>query len=293
MTTNNSDGNITLIQEQLFQWLLIKETANWRQIHAVCNQLTEPFKDCKYFCNYPIYKLLYPLINIGLIDVAYVENTNKIFFSIAPNCLIENRNTFIGRKSFDSFFYEQIFDKNIAIDKSDFKPLCFLQSLPTVHQIINSFKDANNVCMIFKCHLENKYKFEECYNTKETGIYKQDNKVYLPSFIVDESNNLCKKIPDYDTNYESINWARCYVRNMNDEKFFRWNKQTKELFLNRYSEIPTLVFRALILCEPEQLLDTEYYKVLNKNQPLRNIDENIIKEIQRIFGENTVENIND
>ena len=98
-----------------------------------------------------------------------------------------------------------------------------------------------------------------------------------------------RKIPYYAEDPDSMNLARLYVRINNtsfNKPIFEYSKSTQELTCCRYSEMPILMTRALLLFEPKQLLSKEFCTIIL--QFLSKVPEEAIKELKRIFSDKTV-----
>jgi len=124
---------------------------------------------------------------------------------------------------------------------------------------------------------------------KNHGIYKLDDKAWTSPYLLDKQNKI-RKIPYYADDPDSMNLARLYVRTNNPtftKPIFEYDINTQELFCNRYSEMPILLSRALILFEPKQLISKEFCTNY-PSVPFKNVPKEGIKELKRIFSDKTV-----
>ena len=256
------DATFFILQEKLYKWIQIKQIVNWTQIHKVCLQLLSEFDNSytELYGNYPEYKIFMPLLRNGFCEVAM--NNGKQHF--VPLCREYTEN------------------ENYA------DPYLLLNNFPTLYNLISTFEKEDTLELKYKCNLFDKYKFEPIESfSYETGIYKTHDEVYYSSYVFDGED--IRRIPSYSENIDSINIARCFVRSQrNDFIFFLYDDKQKELYCMNYSELPIIVTRALVFFAKPQLADKIYKYPLDRNTPYKNIQSEVIKELQRIFGRNAV-----
>jgi len=268
-TLNNQlpDNNFFSVQEKLCKWIQTKGFVTWRQIQKSCKGLLAvyPSEYSSMYGNYPEYKIFIPLLRNGRCEIAKAEGkTGFIYFS----------------KESDT--------------KELMAPLLILNNYPSINELITNFPIENSITFKFWCDLKDKYSYKPIdFNISKAkiGIYKADNQVYSPAFLFNGKEN--RLIPDYNTDFDSLNIARCYIRSCENQKIFTYHEQQKTLSPLIYSELPILITRALILFDKEQLEDKSFYYPLHKNSTYKNIESSVIDELVRIFGEQSMDVVHD
>lgn len=266
MNTLNSklpDDNFFSIQEKICKWIQAKGFVTWRQIQKSCKDLLAlyPSEDSSLYGNYPEYKIFMPLLRNGRCEIARADR--KTGFIYLPKEA----------------------DKKELMD-----PLLILNNYPSINNLIRSFPICDSILFKFHCDLEN-YSYKSIYDSSKPGIYKAEDEPYSQAFLFDGEKK--RSIPNYDINFDALNIARCYIRGREKQRLFIYHQQRKTLSPLIYSELPILITRALILFDKEQLEDKSFYYPLDKDSTYKNIKNSAITELIRIFGENSMEVIND
>lgn len=101
-------------------------------------------------------------------------------------------------------------------------------------------------------------------------------------FFFEEKSNKGYQIPANDEDY--LNLVRLYIRlNKNIKETIIYNSETKELYFNCCNEIPTIIYRALLMQDMSQLSNLKIFTDNRNGIPFTNISPSIYKNLIRIF----------
>ena len=253
------DDVFYLIQEKLFKGIRVKGTVSWQQIKNMCSELMKPY-NLEYNEKYgksPEYKIFMPLLRNGSVEVI---NDNGII-----------KYTAVGDDIIPRYSSEIL------------NPYIMLTNTPSIKKIIESWSVEDYVKINF-CY--NDYEPTMCSDSHKIGLYKCEDKVFYPFYLYD--GEVYRKVPSYNSNPDSINVARCFIRASENQILFIHHKLSKKLNVLFYSELPILITRALVLFDIKQLGDNTYRYPLSRDIPYHNININTINEIARIFGKNCI-----
>lgn len=265
LQNNFPDEEFYNIQIKLRKWLRRNGFSTWKQIQKTCRTLLEAYPNeySDLYGKYPEYKLFMPLLRNGICELS--KQNDKTGFLILPK---ENEET------------------------PTLNPLILLNNFPTINDIVRSYKIEESVDLKFYSDLYDKYSYKPIEdNKKSIGIFKPQDRVYENEFIFDGKQQ--RILPKKDDNPDSINVARSFVRIKNNQQLFKYHSLRKELNTYYYSELPILITRALILFDVSQLKDRKYKYPLTMDIPYKNIDDKVVNELLRIFGNNCIEVSND
>ena len=282
-------------QDQLYIWLRYIGFATWRKVHDVCINLIESDSNeiKEWYGNYPIYKLFYPLIYAGIVEVAYKNGEKKCGFTLAKKIALFPKSNFNYSYSYRGHFLalEEPVDKQELYKKA----LYILNTIPTLENQILKWEKDNTIFggddfyireRNFQLTKDKKY-------IQTSSIVKKSNLIFEPDYLA--IRRIGKPIElykiDIDKDVDAINMARCYIKALNNEPIFEYIKSTKVLsciFPIDYSIIPTVIYRLLIMLDIDQLKQDYTFTYLRSGKPFSNISEVAIKLIVKYFGNNSV-----
>ena len=292
------------VQKRLSRYIYAKGFLSWDGIRKACERiilsLPERFQDSFKGKLYPEFEVFIPLLRNGSAEVCRRKERASLLFCMNPkiNLTLFDGKEIIRENDFFSIYRtkDECDEKkhkfrNDVLFEQVFAPLSFLQSFPSVQIQIESFAEQQiqTSVLYFEQNLMN-YQYEK----KESkiigiGIYKLDERAWTSPYLVDK-NMKVRKIPYYAEDPDAMNLARLYVR-LNNPVFtkpiFEYDKNSHELICYRYSEMPILLTRALILFEPKQLLSKEYC-TNHPSVPFKKVPEEAIKELRRIFSDKAI-----
>lgn len=298
-STNDEDLELLYhIQKILACWIYSQGFASWNRINRTCRNiiLSLPIEKQKYFnTDYPIFKVFIPMLRTGSAEVC--KNNERVpllyFMNHDTSYSIEETVSITRKYPFISIYSKQLIKENDNHLRKTFSPIDFLQQYPPIEQQIKSFSIQEISKSQFRdiCDI-NTYQFKTIANEEiETGIYKTKDLVWYPSYLFSQENTIYR-IPYYDENPDALNLARLYVRLTNSfyqtKPLFEYDVNLKELKCLRYSELPILLTRALLLVFPNQFTDKEFCKP-NPQKPFQNISMTEIVELERIFSKQSVQ----
>ena len=292
---------IRTVQQKLSQFMFSKGYLSWNGIRRACESiiLALPEDQKKLFDkkNYPEFEIVIPLLRNGTVEVCRSNDRATLLYCMSPNINVLSKD---GKEYIRTQEYFSIYriKEDLGENKEDvtftysFDPISFLRSYPSIEQQITSFveQEIQSNSLRFEQNLNN-YQYKMIDNdTLHIGIYKLDDKVWTYPYLYDKKKCI-RKIPYYAEDPDSMNLARLYVRLYNEAfslPLFKYNKSSKELRCIRYSEIPILLTRALLLFEPKQLTSEEFC-TNHPSVPFKNVPDEAVKELQRIFSYKTIE----
>lgn len=282
MEDKNSEFYLDLHKKQYQIYLFLQHVgiATWQNINRVCNELisscNSDFKS-KYG-NYPIYKIFSPLIRNGIVD-SIVENNDRAFtVSKKTQLFFEDE---LNLTEFDIRRHFLIFDKK---DESNFEYMGkqIMNRFPNFNSIISNWNSNYIVNGLYYIRREGYYLNNTPSQLQYNCIYKEDIHPYTPMFFFEEKSNKGYQIPANDEDY--LNLVRLYIRlNKNIKETIIYDSETKELYFNCCNEIPTIIYRALLMQDMSQLSNLEIYTDNRNGIPFTNISPSIYKNLLRIF----------
>jgi len=295
---------IRTVQKSLSRYIYAKGFLSWDGIRKACERIiiSLPDEEKKSFEDkqYPEFEIFIPLLRNGSAEVCKSLNRSTLLFCMNPHTNIicgDNTELIRGQEFFSVYRTKSDFEGNKNKYRTDipfkkvFDPLSFLKSVPQIEQQIFDFSEQQIQAssLHYEQNLSN-YQYEKRdSNVAEIGIYKLDDRAWTSPYLMDKCKKI-RKIPYYAEDPDSMNLARLYVRINNtsfNKPIFEYSKSTQELTCCRYSEMPILMTRALLLFEPKQLLSKEFC-TNHPSVPFKKVPEEAIKELKRIFSDKTV-----
>lgn len=280
------------LQQMFYRFVQIKGCVTWNQITDFMIDKTS---------DYNIYDLFYPLYNLGLIDVCWLNNEAHYF---AVKIKLETSiGTIKSKTQFPDFqvFPDDISKKNNPeIENS----LSILKSMCDFETIIKSWTKVS----IDPERLSFGYYFGS-FDGFEKPKYKKINNIRNFNGLCRESNDKrlmaitpayfkfslseIYQVPKRSVNPNAERIAKIVMRKLHPEysKRFEYNKKSKNLTCY-ISDIPIPILRALFACNPLKLANQEIF--LNKieiNKFCFNITDDIYKELIRIMSKDVFEEI--
>lgn len=292
------------VQRILSRYIFAKGFISWDGIRKACERiiLALPEEEQKFFKDkaYPEFDIFIPLLRNASAEVCNSKNRATLLFCMNPNInlISSNGKEYIrGREFFSSYRTKENIEENESKYRTDipfktmFDCMDFFKSYPSINQQILNLTEHNIQLrsLYFEQNLWN-YQYEKKNSTNVTvGIYKLDDRVWTSPYLVDKEKKV-RKIPYYAEDPDAMNLARLYVRINNisfSKPIFEYEKDSKNLFCHYYSEMPILLTRALLLCEPKQLTSKKFC-TNHPTIPFRNVPEETIKELKRIFCDKAI-----
>lgn len=267
-------------QYQLYLFLQHVGIASWQNINKVCNELISSCNsDLKSkYGNYPIYKIFSPLIRTGIVD-SIVDNNAKVFSVSNKTQLFSEEE--LNLSDFDIRRHFLIIDKK---DESDFEYMGkqIMNRIPCFNSIISTWNSNYILNGTYYIRRDGYYLSNTPTQLNYNCIYKEDTRPYTPMYFFEENTNKGYQIPANNEDY--LNFVRLYIRlNKNIEDAIIYNSEKKELTFNFCNEIPTIIYRALIMQDMKQLSNLEIFTDNRNGLPFTNISPSIYKNILRIF----------
>ena len=267
-------------QYQLYLFLKHVGTASWQNINRICNELiSSSTSDIKSkYGNYPIYKLFTPLIKTGIID-SVIENNDKVY-AVSKNTQLFSQED-LNLNDFDIRSHFLISEKK---NESNFEYMGkqIMNRFPNFKSIISNWKSNYILNGTYYIRRDGYYLSNLPSQLQYNCIYKEDTRPYTTMFFFEEISNKGFQIPENDE--DLLNLVRLYIRlHKNFNETITYNSDTKELYFNAYNEIPTVIYRALVMQDIKQLTNLKMYTDNRENIPFTNISPSIYKNILRIF----------
>ncbi|MBR2362871.1 MAG: hypothetical protein IKA80_09540 [Spirochaetaceae bacterium] len=292
------------VQKQLSRYLFSKGFLSWNGIRKACERiiLSLPEREQRFFANksYPEFEIFIPLLRNGSVEVCRSPSRTTLLFCMNPNTGLITKDGIEyarGKEYFSLYRTKKELELSNHIHENDiifeppFDPMAFLKSYTSIEKQICDFTEQQIQTTAF--YLEQNIKNYQYTKKKpgdtDVGIYKLNEHSWTASYLVDK-NKIIRKIPYYAEDPDAMNLARLYVRTYNEiftKPIFEYNNDSQELTCNRYSEMPILLTRALLLFEPEQLTSKEFC-TNHPTVPFRKVPEEAIKELKRIFSDKAI-----
>lgn len=284
------DEAIIHTQDILCKWLALQDAgaATWDTISSVCARIiqTLPQMAQDYFRTYPEYKILIPLLRNGTIEVCRKQDRSALYY-----CLI--------RHPYDALL------QTTDIGKT-FSPMDFLRRYPPIKKQVERFPvrtiadSALRYSMKMSIYPEeyNSYNYIPYNNTTKgapiIGIYQVEPFVWSSAYLY-EKHDAIRKIPSYHENPDALNIARLFVRLHQNATglgapLFTYNKRTHALTCRRYTELPIVLTRILLLLNPEQI-EKRAFRLPNPGIPFTiepPQEKQVIAALRRIFSHNAI-----
>jgi hypothetical protein len=281
------------LQEGIVKYLDASKFASWNILKKNINSLYVTL--CGNGTDIPDsleYKVLHPLLRTGIIETARRPETDKLVYCLGPYSIIETKDNpiieidpaknscrVIDRQQIDNY-------KQDTINRD----ACFglLKSIPSLNSIISHwYKSEAEVYFIYERFAANGNHFLTARDVLLPNIYTSRDKVYANKYLRIENGTLYR-IPEIEDNVDGFNIACCYLESIKRHFHFTFNETSKELSSwTFHTMLPVVVCRALILCDPMVLVDGRVYNY--GEIIIRQISNDHITELKRIFGESAVE----
>lgn len=267
---------ISSIQKKLVKWLSFCKFISYSKLYEGCFQLImqESFSLKREPSRTMFYRVLFPLIKVGVIEYGFSENEGIIFF-LPP----ENGDTLIKRKANDC----SRFDPSYAdINKARKAGKMILAKLPSVKEYVKKIEEENIQGFKFKQNDEN-FSLSSINDTsnKEVGIYKTRNLAFFPFYLVDREG-ISHKLKSFRESLEEMDYAHSYVLLAKGKQIFEYNEVSKTICFLFQSTVPLFVIRAMCLIDPNVLKEEDLY--LGKSVFFHVSDIDVVKELNRIYG---------
>lgn len=274
------DEAIIHTQDILCKWLALQDAgaATWNTISSVCARIiqTLPQTEQNDLGTYPEYKILIPLLRNGTIEVCRKQDRSALYY-----CLIRHPDGALLQA---------------ADTGKTFSPMDFLRRYPSIKTQVQRFPVIRIADSAMKIPI---YPEERNYNntTKREpiiGIYKVEPFVWRPAYLY-EKHGTIRIIPGYHENPDALNITRLFVRLHQNatglaSPLFTYNKRTHALTCHRYTELPIVLTRILLLLNPEQI-EKRAFRLPNPGIPFTiepPQEKQVIAALQRIFSDNTI-----
>jgi len=282
------DEAIIHTQDILCKWLALQDAraATWNTISSVCARIiqTLPQMEQDYFSTSPEYKILIPLLRNGTIEVCRKQDRSALYY-----CLI--------RHPYDALL-------QAADTGKTFSAIDFLRRYPPLKKQVECFPvssiadSALRYIMKMSIYPEERNSYIPYSNTTKRepiiGIYKVELVVWTPAYFY-EKHGTIRKIPSYHENPDALNIARLFVRRQQNDTglgvpLFTYNKHTHALICRRYTELPIVLTRILLLLNPEQI-KKRAFRLPNPGIPFTiepPQEKQVIAALRRIFSYNAI-----
>ena len=278
------DEAIIHTQDILCKWLALQDAgaATWNTISSVCARIiqTLPQTEQNDLGTYPEYKILIPLLRNGTIEVCRKQDRSALYY-----CLIRHPDGALLQA---------------------FSPMDFLCRYPSIKTQVQCFPvsgiadSALRYSMTMSIYPEecNSYNYIPYNNTTKReliiGIYKVEPFVWSSAYLY-EKHDAIRKIPSYHENPDALNIARLFVRLHQNATglgapLFTYNKRTHALTCRRYTELPIVLTRILLLLNPEQI-EKRAFRLPNPGIPFTiepPQEKQVIAALRRIFSHNAI-----
>lgn len=241
-------------------------------------------KEDSDYINYPsFYSIIDSLLCLGYIEFGCINN-KQIFF-IPKSNILKNNNVYYKKSDCQPIFLP-FSESNQFIELN---PLKLLRSMQSIVTVCNNLEDSNQRRYLFQYNSTDKKISQYDYNNEkyQVGIYKLQ--LFSESELV-SNNGKHKKIKRKSDYYDELNYCFSYVDIFYKKKIFIYNKNKQELQILS-TNIPILIKRALYMCDINNFTVHPYY--IMENSIFKNINEEITKELIRIFSLYNLEVIND
>ena len=279
---------IALIQNDIVKYLNACQFASWNNLKKNIYNLNVYYSGGE---SLPVdnieYKVLFPLLRTGVIEVARRPENNKLVYCLGLKIIIstvKNKYIVVNPNSNEYKIIDDIDKSSNIISNQD--SLRLLKSVPSLYEIIINWKiSETKVHYIYDRFNKNHYRFTRDVNCP--NIYTNRDKIYSNKYLMAENGNLYM-IPEIEDNVDGVNIALCYLETINRRSHFKYDKSKNVLSCLTYHTIlPFILCRAFILCDPMILIDDRAYE--NGCIQINNITDGHVKELKRIFGEKSLE----
>lgn len=267
------NSSIKEAQKALHIWLSHFDKRSYTSIKETCDYLNSAYElEIK---GSTIWAIFFPLVYAGVAEHAgndYYALTEPLDLAFDSVHFVTNPTS---TKDLEETEFPGIYKSSTAQPYKTIKvnPLSILKSIPYVKDVIDTWGDS--------------LQDEECFTyrnwKKRQGIAELKQGGLIRFFSIPK-NLYIKELPARSINPDAYNIAMSYERVVNSGNAGTYNVRTKQLILEKFG-LPILLYRAIILCCMEQgnlPIENDFIYIFN------NIDEKIVKEINRILGKTIV-----
>lgn len=267
---------ISAIQRKIVGWLSFYDQVSYRQLYHACQELIyeESLKCGRILSRSLFYKIVFPLVKVGIIEYGLSAEGNTFFFlpHYGDDALFKRRKENPAR-----FLIDDSEKTNaLRIGKGILKTLpsvkTYVESLE-IDQSMHDFKYAYDKY----CRSLNSMAFGF---KGDVGIYKVKDLPYFPYYIVD-TKGAVHKINQYYNSFEEMSYACCYYMDFENNPVFSIDIDQMTLKFFRQEYIPSFLFRAMCMVDSNVLELEELY--VGKTVTFHIPDMNVVKEVTRIL----------
>jgi hypothetical protein len=263
LSNTSPPDQLFALREGILEYLDASQFASWNILKKNINSLyITLYENEKGIPDNLEYKVLYPLLKTGRIETARRPETGKLVYCGCPQTAKHpNENS-----------------------KSS---LVVLKKIPSFYTVITHWQKSETEVHYIYEQFDKKNHFKTARDTSQPHIYTSRDRVYSNKYIRLGDGSLYR-IPEIEENIDGLNIACCYLESIKGHSHFTFNETSQELSSWIFhTMLPIVVCRALILCDPMVLVDGRVYN--NGKMIIRQITNDHITELKRIFGESAVE----
>jgi hypothetical protein len=173
---------------------------------------------------------------------------------------------------------------------STYNPLLLLQNMPTLEEIITTWKKETESEMHYKYWKFDKPQYKEIVSTKDDMpcfIYSITNREFKRNFYIRIKNGDLYRIPSIEQDIDAMTIAEAYVWSAIGKQFASYQNNSKILNFDYFNIFtPILICKALCLCDPSYLLKNDVYQ--QKEAVFSGIEREVIYQLRRILGEKSI-----
>jgi len=291
---NNKSVNIvSSLQEGIVKYLLAVQFASWNILKRNIVNLYITFfgEELSPFSGIE-YKVIYPLLKSGVIEVARRPQSDKLVYCLGPDLFIETENNLrieiIPCKNICRIIeVAGLVEPTKSCKVIQGNPLAILASIPSMHSIVTHWEESKTEMQYIYDRFNSDNHFLSATDTSIPNIYTRTDRVYSNRYIRIEKSGILYRIPAIEDNIDGLNIAYNYLMIIRGRPLFIFDYDKRELTCKDFSNLPFLLCRALILCDPTILEDGR----VNKGGSIKvnNITSKHVLELKRIFGNKSVE----
>lgn len=269
---------ISSLQKKIVQWLSFCKIINYSKLYDGCLQL---IKQEEIFLGRELkrtwfYRVVFPLIKVGIIDYEVSERGEISFF--LPT---DDGDNLIKRKTNDFSRYDTSL---IDINKARNVGKMILSQLPSIKDYVRNIQEES-ISIKDLSYKQDEVNFSlrnvKTASSIEVGLYKERDYVFFPYYLVD-IDGIPHKLKTYRESLEDMDYAHSYVQLAKNKSIFGYNSNLESISFFNQPTVPLFVIRAMCLVDPEVLKTDDIY--VGKNVSFHVSDDDVIKELKRIYG---------
>ena len=248
---------IESLQNAVVKWINTLGEVSYLKLHRGFKRLVE--KECTgepEKINSFFYEAVFPLVKLGIIEYGIRDGNETVFY------------TPLDRTSTDSC---EAYKDGLNL----------LKYLPSMSAYVKTLEECPPGMRVnYRLSLKDYRRRPVTDSLREVGLYKQKDYDFYPYYLMD-CNGILRKVKRRENSFECFDYASAFIHINSGKDVYSYDAVGKNLTVFSLDYMPPFIVRALCLIDYEHFVNVRTFT--DKRIVFRNVDEKVIKELERIF----------